>query len=234
LAECVAFNGFSFSDQGWHPLAQAGAEYLQNGVRRYEGSCLEQFFDNWRPRNALEALNGSLTGPAALGAIPAFARVVPWSNRSLEESAAYMARIIEIENQAFGAPSLGPSDGYGLHGPVSPKKGTLEYLRLVDLIDSIRRKGYSRTGGDITVEVLHRSGRFRYVIVHGHHRSAALVALGKRHAPVIPEILVEREHVDHWPAVYQGWWSRAEALAYFDHLFEFDSASWARERGLVP
>lgn len=233
LSDCVAFNGMSLSKQGWHPLVRAASEYVESGNREYEGSCLEQYYATWQPRNGREALLCAV-GPAILERYPSYVKHAPWLHRTVDEQAAYMARVIEIENLAFGDGSLGSSAGYGLHGPISKEKGQLEYDRLVNLVDSIRKKGYSRSAGDVTVHVLQRADRFRYVILHGHHRAAVLAALGHDSIPAIPEVLVDSRYADHWPAVYRQEWSKEEALAYFSHLFDFDSLAWARDRQLTP
>ena len=229
LSECVEFNGLSLSPAGWHPFVRTAREYLQTGRFSYEGSCLERYYASWQPRNGREAVI-KLAGPRMLEEYPAYTMSMPWSNRTAAECAAYMASVIQIENAAFGEASVSSSDGYGLHGPVSSEKGALEYKRLISLVDSILQRGYDRSRGDMTVQVLQRGGSFRYVVIHGHHRAAALAALGYTHMPAIPEVLVEREHSAHWPAVYMGGWTEAEALALLDHLFDFDSLAWAEER----
>jgi hypothetical protein len=233
LADCVEFNGMSFSvDDGWHPFVQAALEHIEKGTRQYEGSRLEKFYASWKPRNAREALLAELSGPKVLDEHAPYVKHMPWSHRTVEESEAFMARVIEIENTAFGDRTLAAESGYGLQGPVSKEKGGLEYKRLIGVLTSIRTKGYDRSRGDITVEVLHRAGQFRYVIKHGHHRAAAMAALGHRSIPAIPVALVEPGEVDHWRGVYTRVWSRDEALSYFDHLFDFDSLHWARVHGL--
>jgi hypothetical protein len=234
LSHCVEINGMSFSPLGWHPLVAAASEHAASGIGRYEGSCLERYYAAWQPRNAREALIGASAGPARLDDFPAWTRHTPWSQQTFEESAAFMARIIEIENTAFGGAQLSPSDGYVLHGPVSTRKGRLEYARLADLVDSMREAGFDRSRGDLTVEVLHRNGQFRFLIVHGHHRAAAAAALGHDVVPAIPVGLVDVRDAPHWPGVYRGLWTQAEALAYVEHLFTFDSMRWALDRGLPP
>lgn len=233
LHKCVAFNGTSFSNRGWDPFVQTAKEYIESGVRRYEGSYLEKYYNGWRPKNARDALIGATDGPLILESQPSYMRHLPWSHRSIGESAEFMRRIIEIENSAFGNEALKPSNGYGLHGPVSNEKGVLEYERLVDVVDSIRKWGFDRWRGDITVDVLKRSDQFCYVIMHGHHRAGAMAALGYRFIPAIPGRFIEDQYVDHWPSVYQKIWTREEALAYFNHLFDFDSLSWAKARKLL-
>lgn len=232
LSECVAFNGLAFSEQAWHPFVQAAKEYIDTGVRNYEGSSLEKYYDRWQPNNAREALIGATLGPTTLDLQPSYIKHLPWSHRSIEERAAYMRRVIEIENAAFGNGSLTVADGYGLHGPVSKMKGKLEYERIIDLVDSIQKWGYDRWRGDVTVEVLKRGSQFRYIITHGNHRAAALTALDYKFIPAHPIILIDDVEVDHWPSVYKKAWTAEEALIYSNHLFDFNSLHWAKEHDM--
>jgi hypothetical protein len=158
---------------------------------------------------------------------PPYIYHLPWDDYTIEERAAYMRRIIELENAALGEPGLTSSDGYTLHGPVSAGKGLLELRRTLDLLHSISYLGYDRHRGDVTVQVLTDGNHVRYLIVHGHHRAAAMAAQAYEYIPAIPQSLVHERFVDHWPGVYQGFWSRKDALAYLHHLFEFDSRAWA-------
>lgn len=233
LRQCVTFNGMPFSRQGWHPLVKTASDYINTGIRSYEGSLLERYYRNWQPKNARDALIGAINGPSILDDQPAYLKHTPWSHRDVEERASYMSQIINIENSIFGGEFLTPSDGYGLHGPVSYEKGELEYNRLIDLVDSIKKQGFDRNKEDISVEVLKKENEIRYVIVHGHHRAAVMAALGYDFIPVIPLSLIEEKYVEHWPSVYKNIWTREEALAYFYHLFDFDSLSWAKERNLL-
>ena len=83
------------------------------------------------------------------------------------------------------------------------------------------------------MQVLERNGVLRYRVVTGHHPVAAGVVLGHKHLPARPKMLVRKEEVRLWPHVASGLWSEAEALKYFDHLFDFDSRAWAEAHGLI-
>lgn len=230
LSECVVYNGFTTARSGWHPFVQAASDYIERGIDDYERSLLPRYYQAWQPKNALDAMIGLASGPASLMELPSYVFHVPWSDKTPREQAAFMARIIEIENSSFGAPTLTSADGYCLHGPVSASKGRLELKRLLRVVESIRRHGYDRSKGDVTVHVLHRNGQFRYMIIHGQHRAAALAALGHERLPAIPINLVDADHVEHWPGVYRGFWTASDALTFFDHLFRFDSRAWADEK----
>jgi len=229
LDECVTFNGLSFSSHGWHPFIETASAYIDTGMRKYEGSCLEQYYANWRPLNGRDALIGATLGPSILGDELPHVIHLPWYRSSIKERATYLSHIIDIENACFGGKGLTLLDGYGLHGPVSSQKGRLEYGRIIDLIDSIQHLGYDRWRGDVSVNVLKRDDQYRYVITHGHHRVAVMAALGHKFIPVLPGLLIEDCHVNHWSSVYLDVWKKEEALTYFNHLFDFDSLAWAKK-----
>lgn len=233
LFRCLIFNGFSLSSEGWHPFVAAAREYLEEGPREYPGSVLEKFYDEWQPANGRDALIGATLGPVVLARYPALMMHAPWLNASPDERLAGIERIIKSENRQYGGADMSEMAGYGLQGPVSREKGHLEYQRLISVLESIQKYGYDRSRGDVTVQVLKRGDEFRFRVVHGHHRMAALAALGYEAIPAIPRMVVDASEVEHWPQVYRGVWTSEEALAYFNHHFDFDSRQWAEERGLT-
>jgi hypothetical protein len=142
------------------------------------------------------------------------------------------------ENERTGYPDVGIEEGYKYFGPVSPRKGQIEYGRLCNVFESIKSNGFKRSpgwDGDIGGFLLRRGDDYRFVISFGHHRLAAVAALGYETVPVkiIHPVVVDRRDAPHWPQVKHGVWTQAEALRYFDHLFDFDSRTWAKRRGLV-
>ena len=232
LAACVSFNAMSLSKRGWHPFVQTAREYIELGIKRYEDSSLKRYYDIWQPANARAAFIRPDIAPKSFENYPPFTYHKPWSERSPEESAARTAKIIEIENAEFGNAKLGPDAGHGFQGPVSEDKARLEYQRIVNLVDSIRAKGFDRWSGDIAVEVLEKKSNYLYVIAHGHHRAAVMSALGYNHIPAIPVRLLEEQYIAHWPSVYKKIWTHQEAQKYVNHLYDFDSLAWARSLGL--
>jgi hypothetical protein len=128
------------------------------------------------------------------------------------------------------------ADGYQYHGPVSRRKGRLEYRRLVNIYESIEERGYERQLGHAHFLVLKRGDEFRFSgIGPGNHRAAAMAALGYETIPAIfyKFHVVDVEMAEYWPQVSRGVWSQAQAEAYLHHLFDFDSRAWARDRGLL-
>ena len=233
LSDCVIFNGFSFDQKGWHPFVYALNEFRENRGREFEGSRLDSYYRAWQPADAAEALIGLTEAPEVLKRYPSFIKHVPWLNLGCEERLNQISRILCEENAGHGHPELGVRDGYGLHGPVSPAKGRLEYRRLTGLFEKIEREGFRCSGNAIAVQILKRGNEFRFWVAHGYHRTAVLKALGHEEFQAAPTMVVDVNEVDHWPQVYRGTWTRKQALDYFDHCFDFDAVAWARARGLT-
>ena len=230
---CVIFNGLSFSQYGYHPFAAAAAERLACPEQQFSGSSLERYYASWQPRDALEALIGAADGPGTLKDYAPYLMLAPWLDTTLADRQAWIEKTLRWESQASAAGPLGPADGHGLQGPVSPAKGQAEYARLAEVLESITRHGFDRTRGEIAAQLLKRDGEVRYRIVHGHHRAAALAASGYDKIPVEPSQIIDVDEVASWPHVRSGFWAASAAAAYFHHHFDFDSAAWARARGLL-
>lgn len=233
IEKCVIFNGFSFSKSGWHPFVRTVLEYMSTGVDDYSNSFLKRYYNTWQPKDCLDALIGAVGGPSQLAGSPPYMLLAPWLEDKPEQRLIDFARIIEKENEHLGQAGLTIDDGYGLQGPVSEKKGLLEYQRLLRVFNSIEGSGYDRTYGDITAQILVRGDELRYRIVHGHHRVAVLAALGFESIAIVPTMIVDCNNVDNWTQVKEKIWNRDQALRYFNHHFDFDSLLWARQRGLV-
>jgi len=227
------YNGFSFAENGWHPFVRAVSEHLADPAQTYGGSILERYYSVWQPGDGRAALIGAPDGPEALARYPAYIIHAPWLRVGPEERLESISRIIAEENTLLGEPGLTIEDGYGLQGPVSQRKGTLEYTRLSRLLAAVRKDGYDRGRGDITAQLLVRGDDVLCRIVHGHHRVAVLAALGYSRVVLTPTMLVNVDDVKNWRQVREGHWSAAQALQYFHHHFDFDSEAWASDRGLA-
>ncbi|GGE72242.1 hypothetical protein GCM10011533_25700 [Streptosporangium jomthongense] len=236
IDQCVILSGFSFAETGWHPFVEAYRDInARSGKPRYPGSFLEKYYSTWTPENSADAVAGFANAPAALKSIAPFTLHAPWMDARPLDRQALMERIIVDENTAAGCPELDAREGYGLHGPVSEKKGEIEFQRLVKIYESIKAFGYDRTQGegDVTVIGIEYNEEFRFCVMHGQHRAAAVAALGLKTVPVSITKVVHYTEISHWPQVYRGYWSQIQAQKFIEHLFTFDSRIWAREKGLI-
>ncbi len=246
-------NGFSLHPEGWNPYKETAAALLANPELDYEDSVLKKFYDQFQPRNAAEYLCPDLPDTEVLAKFPGAAFIAPWSLISMEE--ALIKRHVQnrkeeqvwlmcskswkaglwgstVENDS----PLCEQDGVNKMGPVSKRKGKIEFARLATLIRSLSEKGYQRNRvNDIIVVPLKHQGCIRFVVRKGLHRSAVLAALGHQDVPVIfsPCTLVDLELLYSSPAVRHGYWTKKNVKQYLDFLFFETGTIRARKLGLV-
>jgi len=234
---CRAENGFGFGPSHWHPFVATLKQFEKNNDLQYDESILKQFYQTWQPGNAAEAIAGFKDAPETYYKLPAYcAYLRPWTSAS-PDSFDKISIWSNRGNAEHGRPDL-QWRVHGLHwfGPVSREKGKFEFERLISVYNSIKKNGYDRLFGDIGVRILRSDEDYIFTTGGGGlHRTAAIAALGHKTFPAqfkVADFLADTKDVEYWPLVRSGLWSENEALAYVDHLFKFDSRSWARRIGL--
>ena len=240
----VVQNGLSYSPDGWHPFVAALQEYAAGKSTGYKGSILERFYEQHRPAHAGEAIVGFEHYPNAYANYPPVVyRLAPWQERSIGEVDRQSRKITHSDNKEHGEPGMTMrSDGHPFYGPVSDRKGRLEYHRLTSIYTTLRAHGYDRTHGHVGVALLKRRNEYRFLL-HGagNHRAPAMAALNRKTIPAVFTMppaysnrppLIDLAFVESWPQVRRGLWTREQAEAYLHHLFDFDSRAWAQENGL--
>ena len=236
----VMQNGLSYSPNGWHPFVATLHEYAAGNVIAYENSVLRRFYATYQPSHAAQAIAGFDQMPSAYMDYPAHVyRLAPWQSRNAEEADQGVRAWTEREGREHGNSVQNWSfdaDGYQYHGPVSTRKGELEYERLISIYERLRDEGYSRSFGHACFVVLRRGDEYRFLQSGGgSHRTAAMSVLGHETIPARfrrPHV-VDVEMAAYWPQVQRKVWSREDAIAYFNHLFDFDSRAWAADRELL-
>jgi hypothetical protein len=204
-----------------NPFIDTLLSYAAGRVSGYAASPLEQFYHNFRPRTAAEVLG--LDAGHSLANAPPIAFVFPWSGQSPRDAENHWRVMIEKDNLEHGlrAPV---SQGWKGWGPVHSNVGELEYRRLTTLFDAMRADGYARNSlddGDIRGTVLWRDGEFCVSILSGHHRIAALGALGAKSAPIrLAGVQIRGDDVQSWPNVRSGLFGAEDATNLFERIFE--------------
>lgn len=236
LNDCRTIFGFGFGNENWHPFTAAIEEYAQNTHLRYDGSILHRYYQVWQPSDARHSVVGFFAAPERFGSHPPYAFTPPWHSLSLEDRRAQVSRSCIHDYREHGSPPLDLDvHGYRAFGPASDELGGFEFGRLMRVYKSILSVGYQRVYGDIEVDVVRRGSDLIFVSGAGQHRRAAMSAIGSEAIPAVIRrpVVIDTRDVDYWPAVAQGTWTRADALSYVDHLFDFDSMGWAHGQGLT-
>lgn len=232
LALTVKLNGLSYGSNGYHPFVVSIREIGATDCG-YEGSLLERFYQKHQPSNAAEAFIGFDRAPTIYRSFASHVyRLSPWCHGDPQEIIGMVRSFTERHAKRHGKQRLTlERDGYQYHGPVSEAKGTLEHQRLSSIYAAIGANGYDERFGYARFVILKRGSEYRYLLDGaGNHRAACMSALGYRSIPAVlrTRCLVDIDMVEHWPQVVSGLWKTREAVAYLDHLFDFDSRAWAR------
>lgn len=228
LARCRHLNWLAFActAQSASPFVQTLLAYARGQCSGYHGSPLERFYAEFRPANAAQAMGLDEAQAPRLARLPAAATPWPWQACMPAERAAQRPAQLAQDNREHGA-RFGAAEGDTFYGPVSARKGELEYRRLVSVYESIRSQGLrvdARGANNIRVSCLYREDleQWRFIVAGGgQHRLAALAALA--HETAIVQLaagaIVRRCDAEHWPAVRRGELSTQQALDIFDRLF---------------
>lgn len=238
LSYTVKLNGLSYGSGKWHPFVETIKEYMIGEITTYEGSILEAYYQRHQPENAAEAIVGFEYSPSGYHNLPPHLyRLAPWRADTVEQVDYGVKRFTKKDSRdhSDGDMTL-ETDGYLYHGPVSLRKGKLEYKRLIQTYSYLKKEGYKRELGYAHFLVLRRGNSYRYLSQgNGNHRTAAMVALGYETIPAVFQrsFVIDIKMAKYWPQVCNGRWTRKEAVAYFNHLFDFDSRAWATKKGLV-
>ena len=240
LKYVVKQNALSYSPKGWHPFTATLREYAEGESVGYEDSVLKKFYDTHQPDHAAEAIAGFEQAPSDYENYPAHVyRLTPWRSRTADWVDQNVRNWTEREAREHGNADCDWSfdkEGFQYHGPVSERKGQLEYQRLIGIYERLKADGYDRSCGHTQFLVLRRGSEYRLLNCgSGNHRTAAMAVLGHETTPAVftKNHIVDVEMVEYWPQVCQGRWTKKQAEAYFHHLFDFDSRIWAHERGLL-
>lgn len=212
-----------------NPFVDTLVLYGQGKCRSFADSPLHHYYETWQPASLAEAM-GITADPAneALNA-PLHVPALPWSRSrtGLEREKRLALQEFRAAQRRAGIEG-GEVDGILSYGPVTPAFGAVTFVRLATVYDSIRVHGYrpEQAGAShIMAQLLMRDGDYRVFIRSGKHRIAALGALGytavtvqlaRRYFPA----LIHREDAGSWPLVRSGLYTRDQAVALFDRIFE--------------
>jgi hypothetical protein len=226
----LATTDTGFAYRGWHPYVETLREYLADPSLRYEGSTLARLHRNFQPANLEEVLfeDGSL-------------RLTPldrWPPRM------YFLRAIWTLNpwlvrQALANFPLDERRGWLYFGPTSAATGETDLKRLICAYENVERDGLL-TGPAIAPldgYFLSSGHSYRFVVLNGNHRVAALRILGfesfpARLRPGYPAV-VRAENLDRWTIARGGVYPKRTLEAMFWKLFEETGERKARRLGLT-
>lgn len=227
LDSCIFFSHLAFPCvmDGPSPQIKTLLDYAAGRCNRWDNSDLVSFYQRFRPLNAAELMGLDNPSNSELLSMPAGCAFLPWESRSPKELLELEKKSAVNEARQFGRSS--DVLGSQFYGPNAEEKIRLEYDRLVAAYESLRRYGHNldfEGFGNVRALIIGFQGCYKAFILVGHHRMAALSALGAE--DVVLQIggvgfggYVGIEHAEHFPAVQRGLISKREAEIIFERIY---------------
>lgn len=208
-----------------NPYVDTVIQLIHGEISGYPGSFLEAYYESFQPHMIADVLgiddNGELH---FLLQQPPLLTFPPWVRPPLDDFRAHLKwreEMIGVESREHGR-KLGYRDGWAGFGPVSTHKGAFEVERLISVARRIADDGYKIMTGKkaVCVNIMRSGNEYRFLCIHGQHRTSALAALGHGSVPAWPKgAVIDRKDVHKWPGVVQSVFSPEQALAIFDMFF---------------
>jgi hypothetical protein len=232
LDDVTTRTGFSHGPEGWHPFVETLREYMADPGLRYENSTLARVYARYQPATTQEVLLDHIETP-----IEPFCRWPPDVNLFswVWAHTPYSARRILNEVR-----DRGEDRAWRVFGPHSLEYGRKEFHRIIRVYESIKSEGFEtekHEGRPIDGYFLVRGDRYRFVLLHGNHRVAALKTLGysevnvriRRSHPAV----VDQAQLHRWSIGGGGLYPEETATALFEMLFTESGRSKAFRMGLI-
>lgn len=123
----------SISKSGWHPYVEKLLEYERNSSLKYENSILKKYYEKWKPTNAAQAFISYKNSSKQFHYLPPhMIYLAPWISLSAEQIDHLIRKWHVKDNIEHGKEPLPIQEhGFSDYGPVSNKKGKLEFKRLL-------------------------------------------------------------------------------------------------------
>lgn len=160
IDKCRDNFAFGYGDDGWHPFVELIKEIATNPEIKYVKSVLWKYYFLFRPKNLQEALMGE--GMRDITPISDGLIALPWETH-------------------FGQTILENRDQHYFFGPYPVAEGEAVMKKLSNHYQLAKESGYHSNAFDdnyIRGYLLKTDNDYRFVVCEGHHRIAALAALG--------------------------------------------------------
>lgn len=230
LGLCRSFGplGFGCTHNSVNPFVQSLLQLNKGKISGYQQSALQEYYNSFQPENVAEVfgIDGTLSDSLAL---PPNTYVYPWKGYP-------KMKLLNHRIHRYKKNSVSDSQLNDQHfGPQSEQNLAQHFNRLTFLMDRFSGKPYDSRDflhDEIIAELFVHDERCVYRIRNGHHRVAALSALGHDKVEVrIDKVHVyRRENSRSWIGIREGKFSEREATTIFDQIFIGEIHSYAKER----
>ena len=216
-----------------HKLSPQGHYYVKALSQALQGPKAERFqlirttledYKNHVPiTNCAQRLGLPPGTVPELDEAPPWLIVYPWVKQSIKQNIEHKNRETLHENQRDGL-NLDAWQGGASYPLADEAKLESEARKLECLLSSVESQGYRpehyKDGGIGATLMVNESGERVWYVSGGFHRVCVLTALGHSSIPASVSRIVKRDHVNRWPLVRTGLFSKKAALDLFDQIFE--------------
>lgn len=218
--------GFSAINQSTWPYGLIVARALAKNPLSL-GQFLDNFLPAWTTYQGWfrEQSVGSFLGlppGSRLSKIPAWAHVLPWSEKSPGEMMKWLPPRIRRNRRANGN-RIGRLRTYrGIMLQDSLSSGPSHGKQFFELYESIKNQGLwssCNPHDPYKVWLLEEGSDSRWMAYSGNHRTGVIAALGVTGVHAELRGSVSKSNLKDWPNVANGWFTPEEAETIFDRLF---------------
>jgi tetratricopeptide (TPR) repeat protein len=210
LNKCRDNYALGYGDGSWHPFVEVLKEVAANPELKYEESTLIKYYFLFRPKSLQEALMGDEV--RNISPINDSWTALPWE-------ASFAQSIIGLEDKT--------AEHY-FFGPYPAAAGKAEMKKLLNHYQLAKESDYHPAAfndGYIRGYLLKTENDYRFVVCEGHHRMAALAALG--HTRIRCKLLDEKgfpglvslQAITKWPYVKNKVYTQDAAKTVFYTFF---------------
>ena len=225
LEKCRDWQGYSYTEDGWHYFSALIKEYLENPALTYEESILRKYYKKFQPKSWQECFcfdEEEQLQPISRGWPP-----LPWE-AAIKNN---IGKSVIIEN------SINDNQHYG---PNSDVFGRKEFERTINIYKKLEKEGYqpeSNRDGYIRGYYLKKKNDYRFKVTAGQHRIAALGILSYENIKVRiqknTERVVDIKNIKNWPNVCNGEYDVKLAIQIFEYYFNKNGREKAKKIGLL-
>ncbi|MCT2536293.1 hypothetical protein NC661_13350 [Aquibacillus koreensis] len=214
VSKCCDWQGFSYTEDGWHYLCATLKEYIKQPSIKYENSILNRYYSAFQPKSLFEIL------------LPNYK-----CNTETQDKHSFLPWGTPINMKAKNNQHFGPnSDTFTKN----------EFDRTIEIYKKIASEGYQPhrfRDGYIRGQFLKKYDDYRFMISGGQHRMAAISVLGFKtiEVKIQPkwEKLIDIEDINLWPNVQNGSFNKEEATNIFDAYFSTIGREKAKRLNLL-
>jgi len=225
---CRSFGplGFGCTSGSLNPFVQSLLELRDGQHSGNQKSALQKYYDSFQPKNVAEVFGFEDPVQASL-ALPPNTYAYPWEG--YPKKGLLKKRMKRYKRNSISDTLLNDQH----FGPQSERNIAQHLNRLTFLRDRFSSNPYESRDylhDEIIAQLFVHDGRYAFRIRNGHHRVAALSALGYERV----EVRIDRDNVyrrddlNNWEGVVKGKFTEEQALEIFDQIFIGETHPFAR------